>query len=258
MIKKGLIGVGVLLLLFVALVLALFHDALLGMKAMVDDTPVGTAGAVQISDGYVSLYLLPGDPGEVALVDAGNDPTGKAVLAALKKKGYSPESVKAIFLTHGHPDHVAGAHLFPKAEVFAFPADVKLASGEERPKGPLTSRLDFPKEKAATVTKTLTDGQTVGLGALQVRAFAVPGHTGGSAAFVSGGVLFLGDNCSGKSDGKSIGAAPKMFTDDPVQNKASLKALHARLKAENVDVKTLAFGHTGPLDGVDLLLTAGD
>ena len=166
--------------------------------------------------------------------------------------------MKAIFFTHGHPDHVAGAHLFPKAEVYAFAPDVKLASGEERAKGPLTGRLPFPMEKAAKVTKTLTDGETVSVGSLQVRAFSVPGHTGGSAGFVSNGVLFLGDNCSGKSDEKSINAAPWAFTDDPKQNKASLKALHARLKAENVDVKTLAFGHTGPLDGLDLLLTAGD
>ena len=88
--QKGLIGVGVLLMLFVVLVLALFHDALIGMKSMVDGTPVGSGGAVQISDGYVSLYLLPGDPGEVALIDAGNDPTGKAVLGALRRRATRP------------------------------------------------------------------------------------------------------------------------------------------------------------------------
>lgn len=256
--KKALIGVGVLVVALVALFVGVLGDAFLGMKGMTDGTAVGSAGAVQVADGYVSIFILPGGPGEVVLIDAGNDPTGKALLAALKARNLTPDAVKAIFLTHGHPDHVAGCHLFPKAEIYALPADVKLAAGEERAKGPLTGKLDSPKEKAAKVTKTLTDGETVTVAGVQVRAFAVPGHTGGSAGYVSGEVLYLGDSGGTKADGKAIRGAPWAFTDDPAQNVASLKALHARLKAENVAVKTLAFAHTAPAEGMDLLLTAGN
>lgn len=254
MIKKGLIGVAVFVVVLLSAMYFVFGDAFLGMSPMVDNAPVGSGGAVLIADGYVGLYLLPGDANEAALVDSGNDPTGRAVLAALAARKLTKDAVKAVFLTHGHPDHTAGAQLFPGAQVYAFAADVKMAAAEEKAKGPLTSRLDFPKEKGAKVTKTLTDGETISVGSLQVRAFAVPGHTPGSAAFLSNGVLFLGDSAGAKADGKTIRGAPWAFTDDQAQNKASLKALHARLKAENVEVKTLAFGHTAPIDGMDALL----
>lgn len=254
MLKKGLIGAGVFVVLVLAAFYFVFGDAFMGMKPITDGAAIGSGGAVQIADGYVGIFLLPGDAGEVALIDAGNDPTGKALLAALEARKYTKDSVKAVFLTHGHPDHTAGAQLFPNAQVFAFPADVKMAAAEENAKGPLTSKLTFPKEKGVKVTKTLTDGETIAIGSLQVRVYAVPGHTGGSAAFVSNGVVYLGDSAGAKADGKTVRGAPWAFTDDQPQNKASLKALHARLKADNVEVKTLAFAHTGPIDNVDALL----
>ena len=46
--------------------------------------------------------------GKVALVDSGIDDSGSAVLAELSKRSLTPDSVAAIFLTHGHHDHIAG------------------------------------------------------------------------------------------------------------------------------------------------------
>ena len=254
--KKALLVIGALLLLGVGAGAAMFLPVMMGMAPMVDGTKLAGGSATLVADGYVAIFMLDGDAGQVALIDCGNDPSGSAILTALKARSLGPEAVKAIFLTHGHPDHVAGCHLFPAAEIYAFAADVKIASGEERAKGPLPSKFDLPKEKAAKVTKTLTDGESISVGGLQVKAYAVPGHTAGSAAFLSKGVLYLGDNAAGRSSGKGIKPAPWVFSDDTALNAAELKKLHARLKVERAEVKTLAFAHTGPLDGLELLGTA--
>jgi hypothetical protein len=41
----------------------------------------------------------------------------------------------------------------------------------------------------------------------------------------------------------------RLFSADPDRNVASLKALEQRLQPRAGEVKTLAFAHTGPLDG---------
>lgn len=254
--KKALLGLAGLVLLVVAVVAALFVPVFTGVKPSVNGTHL-EGGAVQVLDGYVSAFLLPAGDGAVALVDCGNDPSGTGILEALRLWGLGPEAVKAIFLTHGHPDHLAACHLFKDAEVYAFAADAKIAAGLERPKGPVPSRFDTPPEKVILVTKMLMDGETVTVGTLNVKAYAVPGHTGGSAAFLADGVLYLGDSVSARSDGKTLKAAPWVFSDDTVQNLASLKKLHARLKEENAVVKLLAPAHSGQIEDVDALLTAG-
>lgn len=256
--KKALLVIGALLLLVVGAGLAMFGPMLIGMNPMVDGAKLGGGAATVVLDGYVAIDILDADDGHVALIDCGNDPAGAAILAALKARGLGPEAVKAIFLTHGHPDHVAGCRLFTGAEIYAFAGDVKIASGEERAKGPLPKLFDLPKEKAAKVTKTLTDGETVTVSGLQVKAYALPGHTAGSAAYLSKGVLYLGDSAAGRSGGKGVKPAPWVVSDDCDQNVAELKKLHARLKAENAEVTTLAFSHAGPVEGLDQLLTAAD
>jgi glyoxylase-like metal-dependent hydrolase (beta-lactamase superfamily II) len=88
---------------------------------------------------------------------------------------------------------------------------------------------------------------------VSVKAYAIPGHTQGSGAFLINETLFLGDSAGGQSDGKVRGA-PWVFSDNTEQNRASVRALAQRLKAENSSVKTLAFAHSGPLNGLEPLL----
>ena len=256
--KKALIGVGGFLLLVIAVLAALFVPIFAGNRAPVDGAQLEPSGATQVVDGFVSVFLLPAGEGQVVLVDCGDASNGTAILSALKARKLGPEAVKAIFLTHGHPDHLGACHLFPDAQVYAFAGDVKIASGEERPKGPLPSKMDLPTERATKVTHALNDGETVTIGTVSLKAYLIPGHTAGSAAYLSNGVLYLGDSVNGRSDGKSLKAAPWLFSDDPAQNVASVKKLHERLKAENAVVKTLAPAHSGPIEGLDALLTAGD
>src|SRR5271157_5259374 len=106
--------VGVVVGLFVVLVVALFVSTFSGRKPIAEGQVVD--GVYVVKDGIVSAGVVDIGPGEVALIDAGNDPTGKAILAELAKRNLGPAAVKAIFLTHGHRDHIAAAPLFPDAQ----------------------------------------------------------------------------------------------------------------------------------------------
>jgi glyoxylase-like metal-dependent hydrolase (beta-lactamase superfamily II) len=218
-------------LLVLAAAVGLLGYSIFGTTSRIVDGQFVADGVQQVKDGFVSVFVIDAGPGKVALVDAGNDKSGTALLKALGKRGLSPASVAAIFLTHGHPDHTAGCKLFPDAQVYALEAEVPLIG-------------DFAK-----VTHTLRDGEITSVGDLRVETFAVPGHTSGSAVYLARGVLFFGDSASASKDGE-VSAPPRIFTKDPAQNVASLKALSARLQPRAADVKVLAFAHSGPLAGL--------
>jgi hydroxyacylglutathione hydrolase len=249
--KRVLIVIGVVLVVLIGGVAAFMGSIFGGLKELVDGAEL-PGGARVVKDGYVAVFVLPTNDKEVALIDAGDDAKGTAILNELKRRGIEPDGVKAIFLTHGHPDHVAACHLFPKAEVMAMPADVPLAAGTQRGKGFLPSKLDMPAEKRCKVTHELSDGETVTVGKVDVKAYATPGHTGGSVSYLAGEVLYLGDNASVTSDG-AIRPAPTPFSDDPEQNRTSLVALAQKLKAEGASVKKLAPAHSGQGDGLEPL-----
>jgi hydroxyacylglutathione hydrolase len=198
---------------------------------------LGVAPGVEtVKDGFVSIFMLDAGPGKVALIDAGKDRSGRALLNALARRGLTRESVNAIFLTHGHGDHTAACKLFPDAQVFAMEEEVPLIG------------------EAAKVTHPLKDGEVANVGDLRVEVFRVPGHTPGSAAYLALGVLFFGDSAGASKDGVMMKAV-RLFSKDSGQNVASLKALEARLLPRASEVKELAFAHTGPLEGFRPLAT---
>lgn len=249
--KKVTIGAAVVL----ASLLGAFWFTTFAGIAQPQDGTVLRGGITQVLDDYVLIHLVPIGDGNFVLIDAGNDPRGEKLLAALAAKGAGVDSVKAIFLTHGHHDHIAGCHLFPQARVYAFPEDVKLAAGEERSKGLFPWVVGTPVAKRAKVTQKLTDGQAVTVGLVTITAYAVPGHTAGSGAYLVEGVLFLGDTALLRTNG-SLKGAQWLFADNPDQNIASLQRLYTRLKAEHAEVKTLAFPHSKPVEDFELLRTA--
>jgi glyoxylase-like metal-dependent hydrolase (beta-lactamase superfamily II) len=84
-----------------------------------------------VYDGFSTAFILDVGDGKVALIDAGNDTAGKAILDALQKKNANADNVTAIFITHAHPDHDGAVALFPKATIYAMKREVPVAAGKE-------------------------------------------------------------------------------------------------------------------------------
>ena len=204
-----------------------------------------------VTDGFSGMGVITIDSRQVALVDAGNDTSGEAILAELSRRQLGPEAVSAIFLTHGHPDHIGAVPLFPKAQVMALDAEAPLVEGRAGARGPVT-RLFPVRSTGITVTRHLNDGDVVTIGDVPVRVYAVPGHTAGSAAYVADGVLFLGDSADGGSDG-ALKGAPWIFSDSQPDNRASLARLEQRLVSDGVKVTAMVPSHSGAADGLGAL-----
>jgi glyoxylase-like metal-dependent hydrolase (beta-lactamase superfamily II) len=241
-----------MLLVVVVLVIAvvgILAFTFLGRMGPVDGREVRRARVVM--DGFAGLAVIPLNDRRVALIDAGNDSEAAAILAELRRRGLGPEAVAAIFLTHGHPDHIGGLGQFPDAEVMALADEVPLIEGVTGARGPLTRF--FPVNPTGfTVTRALRDGEVVTMNGVQFRTYAVPGHTAGSAAYLVDGVLYVGDSADAANDGQLIGA-PWIFSDSQDENRASLVRLEQRLVADGANVEAIVPSHSAVLQGIEPL-----
>jgi|SRR5579862_1237685 len=241
--KRVLKIAGLVIVLLVLAAVATVASAFIGRQPITDGFEIN--GIRIVKDGVVSVAVVPVGPGEVALIDAGNDKTGKPILAELSREHLGPDAVKYILLTHGHPDHTAAIHVFPNAQIMSLGPDVALIEGLVGAHGPLTRFMPVAPTDVK-VNHAFMDGETYMLNQVPVRVFGVPGHTAGSAAYLIDGVLFMGDAADTASDG-TIKQAPWIFSDSQAQDRASLVRLDKRLLQDGTDVKALEFAHSGVL-----------
>ena len=235
------VGLAVILILIAAM--RMVTSPFLTLKPLPERLEIN--GMTLVKDGFVSAALVPLSEHEAVLVDAGNDVQAKAILAELSRRGLGPDNVDFILLTHGHADHIGGIAKFPKAQVMALAEEAEVVEGRSSGGGPLL-RFRSPRPTGIRLSRTLHDGEVMPLGSLQVRVFAVPGHTPGSAAYAIGENLFLGDSANQDKQGR-LKAAHWIFSASAAQNRKSLLELARRLAGDS-SIKTLVFSHSAPLE----------
>jgi hydroxyacylglutathione hydrolase len=210
-------------------------------------------GVAQVEAGG-SLVVAARAGNKVVLFDAGLDEQGRAVDALLTSMKASRADVSDIFLTHGHPDHIAAAHLFPAARIHAGAADAGWLAGVEREAlwAPRLLMAVMPRT-TAPLTDPLAGVTEVPLGeGRSVRCFPAPGHTAGSYVYLYEGVLIVGDIM--RLAGDHLAPLPGPVDANPEANRQAVRALKPLLKDANIDfVSTAHGGTTAPGQGRRLL-----
>ncbi|MEG1593412.1 MAG: MBL fold metallo-hydrolase, partial [Oscillibacter sp.] len=148
---------------------------------------------LQVGEIGTNCYLLFDEAKKVcAVVDPGGDAV--RIHDAVVQSGCAPV---AIFLTHGHYDHVRGvAELqaaWPNIPVYRNHRDAPTATDE------YTTYL-FPALAGAT---DYDEGDTLRVGDLTLTVLATPGHSEGSVSLLCGDALFCGDTLFAGSCGRT-------------------------------------------------------
>jgi glyoxylase-like metal-dependent hydrolase (beta-lactamase superfamily II) len=235
----------VVIILLVAAMGGLFWYLFGGLQAQSAGLTLGT-GAEAVYDGFSTVFLLDAGGGSFVLIDAGNDTTGKPILAALQKHNATADNVTAIFMTHAHPDHDAAIAVFPKATVYAMKREIPVAQGKEDFHSTFSMMTGKTNPHPFEIGHPLDDGEKITVGNLEVTAFDVPGHTAGSGAYLAQGNLYLGDAAQISSAHKVV-APSKAFSTDVALGVVSLKHLAEELQPRAAEVKLLVTSHSGGL-----------
>ena len=145
-----------------------------------------------------NCYLVECGNGEAFAVDIGNG--AKKFMKTLQEHHLN---LKAILLTHGHYDHVAGAAAVRKMtgeEVYIHEKDaLMLESADANLAWQLTDEIFIPVQKYQTVT----DGQILRIGDKEIHVLHTPGHTPGGVCYLTEDFMFSGDTLFRGSIGRT-------------------------------------------------------
>jgi len=223
--------------------------------------------------GRFGLYSFFIDAPEPAIVDTGiASSPAEGMVPALEKLGRSIEDVRWILLTHGHIDHIGGAHALweltgRRANVVIHEADAHLLRSRRAHVDQYVDvrqqYIDNPnaveeQTKAANhvisgemePTMLVKGGERLSLGGgVTVSVHHIPGHTAGSVAYVVDGQqsVFVGDAVQ-------IHGAANGFPgyEDPNAYRASLRYLRDEVRPQHMYLGHPYRGADGVAYGVEL------
>jgi len=259
--KRILITVSIIISALVILGIAGMWAVKKGISPLVDGAQLHDGKVTVVVDNTspmpVAAYLLKLNDGNLGLIDATMDPEAKAICSSIHRIGRSESEVKVIFCTHSHDDHTAGCRKFPNATIYAMKPSFQgnsqsSTSSWNRVQKAMPGKNQDPSPSRRDV-QYLSDGQVLDFNGDNIEAFALPGHTYDSSAYLVFGILFMGDSAAGQYNGR-IGSAPPFVSVDRNLNQRELKKLAARLQNRKSEIDYLTFGHQGPIKGLDPLL----
>ncbi len=136
-----------------------------------------------------NTYLVSEEGGsEAVLIDAGL--STHLILEALEQQELK---LDAVLLTHGHPDHFAGAAAVAGATgapVYLHETEIKVV--ENMPPAML-AMLGIEEMEVPGELRPLKDGDVLELAGLEIKVLHTPGHSPGSVSFLIDESLFDGD-----------------------------------------------------------------
>ncbi len=214
-----------------ALLLAALAACTLNLRQVQD--PPRSAAVATAYPWNSMVYLARTDSG-VVVIDLGWYGADRSLRRGLRRVGASPEEVVGVFLTHSHRDHIAGWRTVSHAPFHVSAAEVPLLEGgAHHPDLPSRTGERLAGNPAPwhgeVEVRAFTTDTAFAFGRDTVRAFPVPGHTAGSAAYLFRGVLFVGDAVA-YSYLSGFRPAFGIFTDDPERSRASLASLWERVR----------------------------
>jgi len=201
--------------------------------------------------GMANAFLIEGDDG-LTLIDAGFPGKEAAVFQTIRGLGRSPDELRHLIFTHGHPDHIGSAAAIVRetsAKTYMHPLDIPLAEsgGPFRPMRPapgllgqVLCRLFFnPDERMEPVIidQPLSDGEILPV-AGGIEVIHTPGHCAGHVALLwgPGRMLFAGDVCTNL-----------MRLGDPVGFESLEDGRASQYKLASLSFDAAGFGHRKPI-----------
>ena len=201
--------------------------------------------------GMANAYLIEGEDG-LTLIDAGYPDKEAAVFGAIRGLGRSPDQLKHLIFTHGHPDHIGSAAAIVQqtgARTYMHPLDIPMAEGGGpfRPlraapgllRRVLCKLLYHPDERLepVAINQALTAGEILPI-AGGIEVIHAPGHCAGQVALLwrTGRMLFTGDVCMNI-----------MGLGDPVGFESLNEGRASQRKLASLSFDAAGFGHGAPI-----------
>jgi len=245
-------------------------------------------GIVAIDAGFVrehmvACYLVEA-ASEVAFIEVGTNSSTPRLLKVLKARGWQPQDVRYVIVTHVHLDHAGGAgslmQLLPNATFLVHPygarhmvdpsrleAGARAVYGDELFDRMYGKLIPVPEERV----QVMEDGAVAGLGQRQFRFMDTPGHArhhfcvhdSHSNGWFSGDTFGLSYRAFDTQNGAFVFPTTTPIQFDPVALKESVRKLMANHPqfmylthyGRVEDLQRLA---TALTDGVDQLAAIGE